>query len=598
MNSSITNISAYTIWSVDGDVGNIDALNFDVSSLLGVSEHLATTLLGPDVPLIPHLDVLKFTNEGYAASDAVAKNSLSVESLTQFSIEIPYVHAAIYQEGCTLAAASNNVAVARGGSATDFHAPLDEPLSVEWVVERVAPEGVDLQTSESANLIRLTSMRADPRFAGIDGSGYSVVIIDTGADLNHSAFGPDNNANGIADRIVFQYDFSGANDSDANDTNGHGTHVAGIVGSQNAAYLGMAPGVNLIILKVFPDGPNPSASSVDIEEASQWVVNNAAAYNIVSVNYSLGSSNFNSAQTTYLNNEFQSFKNLGIAPVVATGNSFSSFGSAPGVGQPASDSLAWGVGAIYDANIGSVSYGSGAIDFTTAPDRITSFSQRTTVPGLVEIFAPGAAITNAYLNNSSATLYGTSMAAPHIAGIVALAQEYAVQLSGSRLPIDTLLNLMQLSAVTVFDGDDENDNVVNTGGSFGRVDVYALMEAIEDQLATDFASPTFELASFGPGAGGWSSDDLYKRELADVNGDGRADIVGFGSSGVYVSLATNNGHFASPTFELAGFGPGSGGWSSDNLYKRELADVDGDMKADIVGFAYLGVYVSHSEFLL
>ena len=56
-----------------------------------------------------------------------------------------------------------------------------------------------------------------------------------------------------------------------------------------------------------------------------------------------------------------------------------------------------------------------------------------------------------------------------------------------------------------------------------------------------------------PGAGGWSSDDLYHRELADVNGDGMADIVGFGQAGVYVSLATGNGHFAAQTFELAAF---------------------------------------------
>ena len=85
---------------------------------------------------------------------------------------------------------------------------------------------------------------------------------------------------------------------------------------------------------------------------------------------------------------------------------------------------------------------------------------------------------------------------------------------------------------------------------------------------------------------------LYPRELADVNGDGRADIVGFGQAGVYVSLATGNGHFAAPTFELATFAPGAGGWSSDDLYPRELADVNGDGKADIVGFGQAGVYVS------
>ena len=123
---------------------------------------------------------------------------------------------------------------------------------------------------------------------------------------------------------------------------------------------------------------------------------------------------------------------------------------------------------------------------------------------------------------------------------------------------------------------------------FGQAGVYV-------SLATGnghFAAPTFELAAFGPGAGGWSSDDLYHRELADVNGDGMADIVGFGQAGVYVSLATGNGHFAAPTFELAAFGPGAGGWSSDNLYHRELADVNGDGMADIVGFGQAGVYVS------
>jgi len=98
---------------------------------------------------------------------------------------------------------------------------------------RIPPDGEGLQTTQSSSLIRLNNMRADPRFAGIDGGGYSVVVIDTGADLDHPAFGPDSDGNGIADRIVFQYDFSGANDSNATDTKGHGTNVAGIVGSQN-----------------------------------------------------------------------------------------------------------------------------------------------------------------------------------------------------------------------------------------------------------------------------------------------------------------------------------------------------------------------------
>jgi enterochelin esterase-like enzyme len=130
----------------------------------------------------------------------------------------------------------------------------------------------------------------------------------------------------------------------------------------------------------------------------------------------------------------------------------------------------------------------------------------------------------------------------------------------------------------------------------GRADIVGFSSAgVYESLATaggHFATPTFELAAFGTIAGGWSSDNTYPRELADVNGDGRADIVGFGADGVYVSLATGGGHFAMPTFELAAFGTNAGGWSSQDLYPRTLADVNGDGKADIVGFGADGVYVS------
>jgi hypothetical protein len=105
-----------------------------------------------------------------------------------------------------------------------------------------------------------------------------------------------------------------------------------------------------------------------------------------------------------------------------------------------------------------------------------------------------------------------------------------------------------------------------------------------------FAAPTNETGTFGF-SGGWSSEDQYPRLLADVNGDGRADIVGFGAGGVSVSLATGNGHFAAPTNETGTFGA-SGGWSSENNYPRLLADVNGDHMADIVGFGAGGVSVS------
>src|SRR4029453_15551236 len=106
------------------------------------------------------------------------------------------------------------------------------------------------------------------------------------------------------------------------------------------------------------------------------------------------------------------------------------------------------------------------------------------------------------------------------------------------------------------------------------------------------AAPTFELAAFGVNAGGWKSENPFPPAFADFNGDGMADIVGFSQAGVFESLADASGHFAAPTFELAAFGTNAGGWSSNDTYPRALADVNGDGSADIVGFGQAGVYVS------
>ena len=93
--------------------------------------------------------------------------------------------------------------------------------------------------------------------------------------------------------------------------------------------------------------------------------------------------------------------------------------------------------------------------------------------------------------------------------------------------------------------------------------------------------------------GGWNNFDQFPRQLADVNGDGRADIVGFAYKGVYVSLGQANGTFSNPNLAFSSnFTMGDGGWTSFDRYPRQLADVNGDGRADIVGFGHSGVYVS------
>jgi hypothetical protein len=105
-----------------------------------------------------------------------------------------------------------------------------------------------------------------------------------------------------------------------------------------------------------------------------------------------------------------------------------------------------------------------------------------------------------------------------------------------------------------------------------------------------FAPWQMAVAAFGPN-GGWTDQDRRPRQLADVDGDGRADIVGFGRAGVYVALATGGGHFATPMLVLAAFNDRNG-WTSQDAYPRLLGDVNGDGRADIVGFGAAGVYVS------
>jgi len=129
----------------------------------------------------------------------------------------------------------------------------------------------------------------------------------------------------------------------------------------------------------------------------------------------------------------------------------------------------------------------------------------------------------------------------------------------------------------------------------GRADIVGFFnDGVYVSLSTgsSFGTPTRWIAGFGVSAGGWTSQDKYPRTVADVNGDGRADVVGFGNAGVYVSLSTGT-KFGPQTRWIAAFGYSAGGWTSQNLYPRMLADVDADGRADVIGFK-TGAYVSLS----
>lgn len=428
-------------------------------------------------------------------------------------------------------------------------------LAVTPLIPGITTTGSDelngMDTAQSFDLIRLDpplpggiAFRTDPRFAGIDGAGWSTVIIDSGINANHPFF--DRNGDGIADQVIAQQDFA-EDDLTAIDTDGHGTNVSSIAASR----IGVAPGANLIHLKVFPDGVDTLASEGDVEQALQWVIENAARFNIASVNLSLGSGNYDRVRTFGLSDEYQLLADLGVIVVTTTGNDFFVENSRQGVENHAADPNTIAVGAVWDGvNItdtgasGPWAFPSGAIDNTTAADRIASFSQRHAT--LTDIFAPGAFITGAGLQQNQfnpdgtpnpnfisgflSNMSGTSQAAPHISGLAVLAQQLAVQTLGRRLTPGEFNQLLRATGDPINDGDDENDNVINTGLNFSRVNALNLGNAIAN-LQTVSVTINRVTGDFDPGDGAieglrrGDSDFFPRVRIAGVEED-RPTIVG------------------------------------------------------------------------
>ena len=342
-------------------------------------------------------------------------------------------------------------------------AKTGSPLSTDnpgGLVSLYTLQASSFASNKMTELAGLDAFVADARFSGITGKGQTIAIIDSSFDLDHPAFGPDANGDGVADRIVYHADFTpernGANTVDTAEDK-HGTHVASIAAGQLSEARGIAPGANLILLQGLQE--KGGGSNGDLQQALQWVVKNAAFYNIVAVNNSWGGdSNVDVESTTFFGDELSALIQLGVVPTVAAGNSYEEY-QALGVGSPADDTFALGV----SSSNGSVKV-------------LSEFSQRS--EKLSDIVAPGSNVLGASSGGGVISLSGTSMAAPVVAGSVALAQELAQSTLGRRLTVAEVYQVLQSSASRFIDGEIATDAVKNTGANFRHLDIKAMGEAI------------------------------------------------------------------------------------------------------------------------
>lgn len=274
---------------------------------------------------------------------------------------------------------------ALNGFSIEMSAEDAEALSQDFRVKFVEEDGVVTADTTQSNppwgLDRI-DQRNRPLSATYTynwtGSGVRAYVIDTGIRTTHTQFG------GRASNVFDAFGGTGA------DCNGHGTHVAGTIGGSTygVAKSSLPRGVRVLDC-------NGSGSTSGVIAGVDWVRQNFIAPAVA--NMSLGGG-ISSSLDTAVNN----LANAGVPIAVAAGNSNA---------NACNSSPARAANAI---TVGS----------TTSTDARSSFSNFGTC---LDLFAPGSSIVSSWFSSdtATATLSGTSMASPHVAGVAALYKQFS-----------------------------------------------------------------------------------------------------------------------------------------------------------------------------
>lgn len=237
------------------------------------------------------------------------------------------------------------------------------------------------------------------------GSGVRIAVLDTGVNIKH----PDLYSNSEQCKDFTQS--AALVNGTCTDKQGHGTHVAGTAvgegGDDRKGVYGVAPGAKLWAYKVL--GDNGSGYSDDIANAIRHVADQATSQKVkVVINMSLGSSGESSLITNAVNYAY----GKGVLIVAASGNSGYAAGS---IGYPAALPNAVAV-----ANLeNKIENGTYRVANSSSRGVTRSAGDYIIQKSDVEISAPGTAIFSAWYNGGYATISGTSMATPHVAGLAA-----------------------------------------------------------------------------------------------------------------------------------------------------------------------------------
>ena len=298
----------------------------------------------------------------------------------------------------------------------------------------------------------------------VGSSEQIVVVIDTGVDYNHpdlvdtmwrnplevAGNGVDDDGNGYIDDL---HGINSITDSgDPMDEQGHGTHVAGIIGARGNNSRGIA-GVSWgskIIAAKFLDANGMGSTANAIKAINYATALKRAGHSIVVTNNSWGGPSHSAALAAAIADA----SSAGILFVAAAGNDSANNDSIP----------------FYPANYSSPNVISVAsVQSTTALSSFSNFGGQT-----VHIAAPGGSIASTMTNNRYVYLSGTSMAAPHVSGVALLAQS---QCAGT-------LSMSLLRGAVV-------DTGTVLGGLAGKVASSSLVNAAEAvRVAAQLCAPT------------------------------------------------------------------------------------------------------------